>query len=64
MIESETIKLGMDVITTVGFPIAVTGFLLWERMKRDHTLEKAIDNNTIALKECCTILKLGDKKWD
>ena len=47
----------MRIVATVGFPITVTAFLLWERMHRDKQLEVAIDNNSIILKELCVIIK-------
>lgn len=36
----------VQVITTVGFPIVVTGFLLWERLTTTRELTKAIASLT------------------
>ena len=36
----------VKVITSVGFPIVVTGFLLWERMTTTKELIKAISQLT------------------
>lgn len=61
MIESELINVSIDLITTVGFPIAVTGFLLWERMRNDkeqtEKIAEALNNNTKALVELQTMFK-------
>ena len=45
-VSMDVLEAVKDVICTVGFPIAVTGFLLWERMTTTKELTKTIANNT------------------
>lgn len=56
MIEIDIVQL----ISTLGFPIAVTVYLLWERHKRDSQLlknfEKAISQNTEMLGRACEVI--------
>ena len=40
----------LQVISTVGFPIAITLYLLWERDKTTKGLTKAITDLTILIK--------------
>lgn len=42
----EIINLILQAISTVGFPIVVTGFLLWERKTTTEKLTETIANNT------------------
>ena len=42
----EVLEAVKDIVCTVGFPIAVTGFLLWERLTTTKELTKTIANNT------------------
>lgn len=42
----EVIEVIKDIVCSVGFPIVVTGFLLWERMTTTKELQKTIANNT------------------
>lgn len=51
-----------DVICTVGFPIVVTGFLLWERMTTTKELIKTIQNNTMVIDKLINKLDEGDKE--
>lgn len=43
---NEIINLILQAISTVGFPIVVTGFLLWERKTTTEKLTETIANNT------------------
>lgn len=51
------IEVFSSLVTTVGFPIAVTGFLLYERMRRDEKLERAVEAMTLAVNEMQILLK-------
>ena len=44
-------QFGVDTIATVGFPIAVTGYLLYERNTATKELTKAINNLTMLIRE-------------
>lgn len=52
------VNIVKDLVSTVGFPIVVVGFLLWERMTTTKELTKAIANNTEV------IAKLSDRLED
>jgi hypothetical protein len=41
----------MDLIGKLGFPIVVTGWLLYERSTTLQTLVEAINNNTAAIQQ-------------
>ena len=47
----EWVDIVKDVICTVGFPIVVTAFLLWERSTTTKELIKTITNNTEVIKK-------------
>ena len=47
----EWVEVIKDVICTVGFPIVVTGFLLFERMPTTKELIKTISSNTAVIEK-------------
>jgi hypothetical protein len=51
------LEILQDLITGVGFPIAVTVYLLYERARRDQTLTRAIENNTVAVQQLHEIVR-------
>lgn len=56
-------------VQTVGFPIAVCVYLLYERSKSDQlhkeemdTVKEALNNNTLALSRILEVLHVGGSK--
>lgn len=56
-------------VQTVGFPIAVCVYLLYDRSKSDQlhkdemdTMREALDNNTLALTRILEVLHVADGK--
>ena len=56
----EIINLILQAISTVGFPIVVTGFLLWERKTTTEKLTETIANNTKVIE--LLIDEMNDKR--
>lgn len=57
----------MDIVTasaTVGFPIAVAVWLLYEGRANQKEVKQAIQNNTIALNRLTTIIEMQTKERD
>ena len=54
MMEAEAL---VSIVTTVGFPIAVTVYLLYERTKETAGLREVIAENTSMTKELCVYIK-------
>lgn len=54
----EWIEVVKDIICSVGFPIVVTGFLLWERTNTMTKLTETINANTSVIERL--IDKLDD----
>lgn len=51
----------VQIITTVGFPIACCIFMGWYIVTTMKEFSKTIENNTLAIKELITILKQDEK---
>lgn len=47
----------ISLIGNLGFPIAISVYLLWERMKKTEKLEKVVENNTEALEKLAGIIE-------
>ena len=57
MPEVSVLEEVIKIISTVGFPITVTGFLLWRDMKRDDKQVKATEQQNILLNELKTLIE-------
>lgn len=43
------INLIQELINTMGFPIVMVGYFIWDKTKTTNTLVKAIQDNTIVM---------------
>lgn len=41
----------IDLIREFGFPMAIAIILLWDKIRSNSTLRKAVDNNTYAIEQ-------------
>lgn len=51
------IELLLSAVTTVGFPIAVCAFLLYERRQNSKELQDVVIANTVATKELSVLIR-------
>lgn len=49
-----------QLISNVGFPIAVCVYMAWDRYKTQREMTQALDNNTIALQQILEHIRKED----
>ena len=56
------INVLQELINTMGFPIVMVGYFIWDKTKVTNQLVTAINNNNVILQKLLTVIGRDDLK--
>lgn len=56
----EAINVLQDLITNLGFPIAMVFYFIWDKTKITNQLSEAVNNNTVVITQLLEVMRSKD----